>query len=103
MPARTVKDASPYRVPQPGFACGRCRPEPARAAPIAPASRRDRGAPREIRDALHRHPRRIPWHRAGQPDEIARAILYLASDAADDVTGHTLVVDGGLTMQWGGA
>ncbi|KQP55116.1 glucose 1-dehydrogenase [Methylobacterium sp. Leaf108] len=46
---------------------------------------------------------RIPWHRAGQPDEIAKAILYLCSEAADYVTGHTLVVDGGLTMQWGGA
>ena len=46
---------------------------------------------------------RIPWHRAGQPDDIAKAILYLASDDADYVTGHTLVVDGGLTMQWGGA
>lgn len=46
---------------------------------------------------------RIPWHRAGQPEDIAKAILYLASDDADYVTGHTLVVDGGLTMQWGGA
>ncbi|TXN33323.1 glucose 1-dehydrogenase [Methylobacterium sp. WL30] len=46
---------------------------------------------------------RIPWHRAGQPDDIAKAILYLSSDDADYVTGHTLVVDGGLTMQWGGA
>jgi len=46
---------------------------------------------------------RIPWHRAGQPDDIAKAILYLSSDDADYVTGHTLVVDGGRTMQWGGA
>ncbi|MER2250905.1 glucose 1-dehydrogenase [Methylorubrum podarium] len=46
---------------------------------------------------------RIPWHRAGQPEEIARAALYLASADSDYVTGHTLVVDGGLTMQWGGA
>ncbi|WP_375456718.1 SDR family NAD(P)-dependent oxidoreductase [uncultured Methylobacterium sp.] len=45
----------------------------------------------------------IPWHRAGQPGDIAQAILYLSSDDADYVTGHTLVVDGGLTMQWGGA
>lgn len=45
----------------------------------------------------------IPWHRAGQPDEIAKAILYLSCDDSDYVTGHTLVVDGGLTMQWGGA
>ncbi|WP_375410559.1 SDR family NAD(P)-dependent oxidoreductase [uncultured Methylobacterium sp.] len=46
---------------------------------------------------------RIPWHRAGQPDDIAKAILYLSGDDSDYVTGHTLVVDGGLTMQWGGA
>ncbi|MBB2960461.1 NAD(P)-dependent dehydrogenase (short-subunit alcohol dehydrogenase family) [Methylobacterium sp. R2-1] len=46
---------------------------------------------------------RIAWHRTGQPDEIARAALYLACSDSDYVTGHTLVVDGGLTMQWGGA
>ena len=46
---------------------------------------------------------RIPWHRAGQPGDIASGILYLASDVADYVTGHTLIIDGGLTMQWGGA
>ncbi|MCJ2035664.1 SDR family NAD(P)-dependent oxidoreductase [Methylobacterium sp. J-068] len=54
-------------------------------------------------DKLAQSLERIPWHRAGQPGEIAQAILYLASDDADYVTGHTLVVDGGLTMQWGGA
>ena len=54
-------------------------------------------------DKLAQSLERIPWHRAGQPDEIAKAILYLASDDADYVTGHPLVVDGGLTMQWGGA
>ncbi|GJE12623.1 SDR family NAD(P)-dependent oxidoreductase [Methylobacterium longum] len=54
-------------------------------------------------EVLEQSLERIPWHRAGRPEEIARAILYLASDAADYVTGHTLVVDGGLTMQWGGA
>ncbi|GJE17889.1 SDR family NAD(P)-dependent oxidoreductase [Methylobacterium marchantiae] len=54
-------------------------------------------------DKLENSLAHIPWHRAGQPDEIAKAILYLASDDADYVTGHTLVVDGGLTMQWGGA
>lgn len=46
---------------------------------------------------------KIPWHRAGQPDEIAKVALFLASDDADYVTGQTWVVDGGLTMQWGGA
>ncbi|WP_375464390.1 SDR family NAD(P)-dependent oxidoreductase [uncultured Methylobacterium sp.] len=53
--------------------------------------------------ALEKSLEHIPWHRAGQPSDIAQAILYLASDDSDYVTGHTLVVDGGLTMQWGGA
>ena len=45
----------------------------------------------------------IPWRRPGQPHEIAGLALFLASDAADYVTGQTWVMDGGLTMNWGGA
>lgn len=41
--------------------------------------------------------RRIPLGRVGQPDDVAGAVIYLASPAADLVTGHTLVVDGGWT------
>ncbi len=40
---------------------------------------------------------RVPMARVSEPLEIARAILWLASDAASYVTGHTLIVDGGLT------
>ncbi|HET9689782.1 MAG TPA: SDR family oxidoreductase [Acidimicrobiales bacterium] len=41
---------------------------------------------------------RLPLRRLGQPDDIARAIVFLASDAASWVTGHTLVVDGGSSV-----
>ncbi len=43
----------------------------------------------------------IPWHRPGQPDEIAACAVYLASDEADYVTGQSFTIDGGLTMNWG--
>lgn len=41
--------------------------------------------------------RRIPLGRLGTPQDIVGAAMYLASPAADMVTGHTLLVDGGWT------
>ncbi len=38
---------------------------------------------------------RLPLRRIGEPDDIARAAVFLASDAASWITGHTMVVDGG--------
>jgi glucose 1-dehydrogenase len=40
----------------------------------------------------------IPYKRIGEPDDIAKAAVWLASDAADYVTGATLFVDGGMTL-----
>lgn len=40
-----------------------------------------------------------PVRRTGTPDDIANAVAFLSSDEASFITGHALVVDGGLTVQ----
>jgi NAD(P)-dependent dehydrogenase (short-subunit alcohol dehydrogenase family) len=42
--------------------------------------------------------KKTPLGRYGLPDEIAGGALYLASDSAKFLTGHTLVIDGGMTV-----
>lgn len=42
---------------------------------------------------------RVPLGRYGEPVDVAKAVRYLASDDASFVTGHVLVVDGGVTAQ----
>ncbi|OGH85911.1 MAG: hypothetical protein A2301_03425 [Candidatus Magasanikbacteria bacterium RIFOXYB2_FULL_40_13] len=41
----------------------------------------------------------IPWKRMGTPDDIAQAVVFLASDKADYITGQILAVDGGWTSR----
>jgi NAD(P)-dependent dehydrogenase (short-subunit alcohol dehydrogenase family) len=41
----------------------------------------------------------IPMDRIGRPEDVAGAAVFLASDAAAYVTGATIVVDGGLTLE----
>jgi glucose 1-dehydrogenase len=40
----------------------------------------------------------IPYKRIGEPEDIARAAVWLASDEADYLTGTSLYVDGGMTL-----
>jgi glucose 1-dehydrogenase len=49
-------------------------------------------------EALRSGGKRIPWGRMGTPQDIGQAALFLASDAADYITGTTLRVDGGFKM-----
>ena len=53
------------------------------------------GNPDKLREAYRRA---IPLGRLGRPDDIAGAVLFLASDDADFITGQVLSVSGGLTM-----
>ena len=40
----------------------------------------------------------VPYNRIGEPEDIAQAAVWLASDASDYVTGTSLFVDGGMTL-----
>jgi 2-keto-3-deoxy-L-fuconate dehydrogenase len=51
----------------------------------------------EVGESMEALRARQPMGRLGTPDEVADAVLYLASDAAAFVTGAVLAIDGGLT------
>lgn len=53
------------------------------------------GNPDKLREAYRRG---VPLGRLGEPADIAGAVLFLASDDADFITGQTISVSGGLTM-----
>jgi glucose 1-dehydrogenase len=49
-------------------------------------------------DAYQRLMELVPYRRIGEPEDIARAAVWLASDDSDYVVGATLFVDGGMTL-----
>jgi len=96
-------------VPRPGFALY----APAKAAlgmitrslalELAPSIRVVSVAPGAIATERNEEAERlrpeIPLERVGQPEEVAAAVAWLASDDARYVTGVSYVIDGGLTQQ----
>ncbi|MDY7018064.1 MAG: SDR family oxidoreductase [Nitrospirota bacterium] len=67
---------------------------------IAPGAVRtpiNRGA-WDTKEALDKLLALIPYGRIGEPEDIGRAAVWLASDASDYITGTTLIVDGGMML-----
>jgi glucose 1-dehydrogenase len=85
MTKSVAQEVAPYRIRVNSIAPGAIR------TPINTAAW---NTPEAYQDLL----RLIPYNRIGEPDEIGRAAVWLASDDADYVTGITLFVDGGMTL-----
>ena len=68
---------------------------------VSPGPIREAGSGWEAREpALAAEVRRIPLGHAGEPRDVARAVLFLASDDARYVTGQMTIVDGGSVATW---
>jgi NAD(P)-dependent dehydrogenase (short-subunit alcohol dehydrogenase family) len=62
------------------------------------------GDPAERVEVFAKFARRIPLGRVGEPEDVAAAVAFLASDDARHITGSMLLIDGGQTLQsWSNA
>ena len=73
-------------------------PKGIRVNAVAPGLLTEGMAQRLDRRIAETHRRQIPMARFGEPEEIARVVLFLASNEASYMIGQTLVVDGGMTL-----
>ena len=80
-----AKEVAPYRIRVNGIAPGAIR------TPINTAAW-------ETKEAFDRLMLLVPYKRIGEPQDVARAAVWLASDESDYVVGATLFVDGGMTL-----
>ena len=78
-----AQEVAPYRIRVNSLAPGAIR---------TPINSSAWGSPEALRDLLTL----IPYNGIGEPDHVARAVAWLASDQADYSTGATIVVDGGM-------
>ncbi len=53
---------------------------------------------KEMEEILKKFTERIPMHRSGEPDDIGKVALFLASDLSSYMTGSQVVVDGGVLL-----
>jgi glucose 1-dehydrogenase len=80
-----AQEVAPYRIRVNSIGPGAIR---------TPINRPAWETPQAYRELL----KLIPYKRIGEPEDIARAAVWLASDEADYITGTTLFIDGGMTL-----
>ncbi len=51
-------------------------------------------------EQIQRSGEKLPWGRLGQPEEIARGVVFVCDPRSDYMTGSSLLIDGGITLPW---